>query len=193
MHHFQVTEKTDIVDTFMAEEKSKCNWLDRLFNNYPVFYFAKDIKTNFTQNGIDQKFIAKPSKIKRLLGLLFVCFGFYGILCISLVIIQKILLPISITFLLFITFWTGTFIWTFFLNPKLSYKIIIDKERIILGKQAFEWSKVSEYLLMAKGGGRYQVTKLVLFIEKKQVMVYNLDNLNKSGAEIIKRIELYKN
>lgn len=192
MHHFQGTEKTDVVDTFMAEEKSNCNWLDRLLKNYPVFYFAKDITTNFKQDGMDKKFIVKPSKIKRLLGLLFVCVGFYGIFCISLIVIQKILLPISITFLLFITFWTGTIIWTLFLNPKLSYKIIIDKERIILGKQAYEWSEVSEYLLMIKGSGRYQVTKLVLFIEKKQVMVYNLDNLNKSGAEIIKRIELYK-
>jgi hypothetical protein len=45
---------------------------------------------------------------------------------------------------------------------------------------------------MEKGGGRHKVTTLVLFIDNKQALKYKLTNLNKSGNEIIKRIEFYK-
>jgi hypothetical protein len=45
---------------------------------------------------------------------------------------------------------------------------------------------------MEKGGGRHLVTTLVLFIDNKQALKYNLANLNKSGQEIIKRIEFYR-
>jgi hypothetical protein len=94
-------------------------------------------------------------------------------------------------FLLLVTAWTGLILWTFFLNPKQSYKIFIDKDKIKLGKQTFEWNNITEYLLMEKGGGRYLVTTLVLFTDKN-VFKYNLTNLNKSGQEIIKRIEFYR-
>ena len=45
---------------------------------------------------------------------------------------------------------------------------------------------------MEKGGERYLVTTLVLFVDRKEVLKYNLINLNKSGREIIKGIEFYK-
>ena len=34
----------DIVDAFIIEEKSKVNWLNKFFKNYPVFYFAHEIE-----------------------------------------------------------------------------------------------------------------------------------------------------
>ncbi len=175
----------------MDEEKSKCNWLERLFNNFPVFYFAKDITTIIKHKNIEQTFIVRPSKFRRLLAILFICLGLFGWFSIFLLVIQNILLPISIVFLLLVTAWIGLVLWTFFLNPKWSYKILIDKEKIKLGKQTFEWDDITEYLLMKKGGGRHLVTTLVLFTDKK-VFKYNLTNLNKSGQEIIKRIEFYK-
>ena len=181
----------NVVQTFMDEEKSKCNWLERLFNNFPVFYFAKDITTIIKHKNIDQTFIVRPSKFRRLLAMLFICLGLFGWFSIFLLVIQSILLPISIVFLLLVTAWIVLVLWTFFLNPKWSYKIFIDKDKIKLGKQTFEWDNITEYLLMEKGGGRHLVTTLILFTDKK-VFKYNLTNLNKSGQEIIKRIEFYK-
>lgn len=181
----------NVVQKFMDDEKSKCNWLEKLFNNFPVFYFAKDITTNLKHKNIDQTFIVRPSKFRRLLAILFICLGLFGWLSIFLLVVQNILLPISIAFLLLVTAWIGLILWTFFLNPKQSYKIFIDKDKIKLGKQTFEWNNITEYLLMEKGGGRYLVTTLVLFTDKN-VFKYNLTNLNKSGQEIIKRIEFYR-
>jgi len=50
--------------------------------------------------------------------------------------------------------------------------------------------KVSEYLLMEKGGGRHLISTLVLFIDSKEILKYNLNNI--SGQDMIKRIEFYK-
>ena len=182
----------NLVEKFKEEEKSKCNWLERLFNNYPVFYLANEINTNLKHKSIDEAFIVIPSRLRRFIALLFICFGIYFWLTILLMIVKKIPLPITIVFLLLTTAWIGLILWTFFINPKKSYKIFIDKDKIKLGKQSFEWNKISEYLLMEKGGGRHLVTRLILFIDNKQALKYNLTNLNKTGQEIIKRIEFYK-
>jgi hypothetical protein len=107
-------------------------------------------------------------------------------------IIQNILLPITIIFLLLISTWIGFILWTFFLDPKQSYKIILDKDKIIIGKETFEWDRISDYLLMEKGGGRNLVTKLVLFIDNEKIQKYDLTNLNRSGEEIMKQIEFNK-
>ena len=45
---------------------------------------------------------------------------------------------------------------------------------------------------MVKGGGKNEVTTLVLFIDNTETKKYNLTNLNKSGKEIMKIIEFYK-
>lgn len=176
----------NLVEVFMADEKSKCNWLERFFNNYPVFYFAKDLKTNLKQKNIEQIYKAGPSKFRRFIAILFIGFGLYFWLLLLLMIIQNILLPVSIVFLILITAWIGLVLWTFFLNPKQSYKITIDKDKIKLGKQTFELNKISEYLLMEKGGGKYLVQTLVLFIDNSEIQKYKLTNLNKSGTEILK-------
>ncbi|MBI1288890.1 MAG: hypothetical protein GC178_15085 [Flavobacteriales bacterium] len=175
----------------MNEEKSKCNWLERSYDNFPVFYFAKDITTIVKHKNLEQTFVVRPSKFRRLIAILFICLRLFGWFSVFLLVIQNILLPISIVSLLLVTVWIGLVLWTFFLNPKWSYKIFIDKDKIKLGKQAFEWGDITEYLLMEKGGGRRLVTTLVLFTDKS-VFKYNLTNLNKSGQEIIKRIEFYK-
>ncbi len=182
----------NLVETFKEEEKSKCNWLERLFNNYPVFYSANEIKTNFNHKSIDEAFIVRPSLLRRFIAILFICFGLYFWLIILLMIVHKILLSITIVFLLLTTAWISLILWPFFLNPKKSYKIFIDKNKIKLGKQTFEWNKISEYLLMEKGGGRHLVTTLILFIDNKQALKYDLTNLNKTGQEIIKRIEFFR-
>ena len=181
----------NIVQTFMDEEKSKCNWLEKLFNNFPVFYFANNLTTNLKQKSIDKTFIVKPSKFRRLLAIFFICIGLFAWVSIFLLVLQNILLPISIIFLLLLTACICLILWTFFLNPKQSYKILIDKDKIKLGKQTIEWNKITEYLLMEKGRGRYLVTTLVIFTDKK-VFKYSLTNLNISGQEIMKRIEFYK-
>jgi hypothetical protein len=120
-----------------------------------------------------------------------ICVGLFGWFSNFLLVVQNILLPISIVFLLLITTWIGAIIWTFFLNPKRSYKIIIDKNKIKLGKHAFEWNEIKEYLLMVKGSGRNLATTLVLFTDK-EILKFDLTNLNKSEQEIIKQIEFYR-
>ena len=59
----------------------------------------------------------------------------------------------------------------------------MDKEKIKIGKHKYVWQEVSEYLIMEKGGGKYLVTTLVLFINNK-AKKYNVSNLDKSGKEI---------
>ena len=67
----------------------------------------------------------------------------------------------------------------------------MDKEKIKIDKHTYIWQEVSEYLLMEKGEGKYLVTTLVLFINNK-ANKYDVTNLDKSGKEILKRIDFYK-
>ena len=82
--------------------------------------------------------------------------------------------------------------WTFFLSLKYSYKITFNNHEIIIGKEAIKWERISEYLLMEKGSGRYLISTLVLFMDDKEIKRNSLDNLNTSGRKILKLIELYK-
>jgi hypothetical protein len=68
----------------------------------------------------------------------------------------------------------------------------LKKTGIELGNQSFDWNQITDYLLMVKGGGKNEVTTLVLFIDNTEIRKYNLTNLNKSGKEIMKRMDYYK-
>jgi hypothetical protein len=182
----------DVVENFKRAELAKMTWLDKLFRNYPVFLCTKDITRALKHKDIDEAFVVKPSIRTRFVALLFIFFGLFGWFAVFLVVLEKTLLPISIFFLLLVTAWVGYLVWTFFLNPKLSYRISMDKEKIIAGKQTFHWTDVSDYMLMLKQSGKTRQEKLVLFIDNREVYVYNLSHLNKSGEEIMKRIEFYK-
>ena len=183
----------DIVDAFIIEEKSKVNWLNKFFKNYPVFYFAHEIEDIELKNkNINEPFLIKPSKSRRFIALIFILFGLYFWFVLLAMIFDKTLLPISVIFLLLLTAWIGITIWFVFFNPKISYKIILDKEKIKIGKQTFLWNEVSSYLLMEKGRGRHLESTLVLFIHNNIAKKYNINNMNKSGDEIIKRIEFYE-
>lgn len=182
----------NLVEKFIDEEKSKCNRLERLFNNYPVFYFVKDISTNLKHKSTDKTFIVRPSIFRRLLAILFICFGMFGWFSIFLLVVLQILLPITIIFLLLITAWIGFILWTFFLGSKYSFKITFTTKELIIDKEHIAWDRISEYLLMEKGGGRYMVSTLVLFIDNKEIKRKIIDNLNTSGDKILKLIELYK-
>ncbi|MFM2387667.1 MAG: hypothetical protein RL660_2424 [Bacteroidota bacterium] len=182
----------DIVESFKKAEHAKMTWLDKLFRNHPVFLCAKDFELELKLKSIDKVFIVKPSLSTRFVALLFIFFGLLAWFTVFLVVFEQTLLPISVFFLLLVTAWIGYVVWTFFLNPKLSYRISMDKEKIIAGKQIFQWADVSDYMLMLKQGGKTTQEKLVLFIDNREVYVYNLSHLNKSGEEIMKRIEFYK-
>jgi hypothetical protein len=181
----------EIVESFKNAECAKLNWLDKLFEDYPRFYDAWDIDLELKDVNVDKAFVVKPSKARRFIALLFVCFGLFAWGSIFLLVAQKILWPISIGFLILVTAWIGLVLWIFFFNPKLSYKITIDKDKIVLGKRTFEWNAVSYYLLMEKGSGRSLIETLVLFVDDKEVYKYNLGNLNTSGQELLKRISSF--
>lgn len=181
-----------LVEVFMEKERSSCNWLDKLLKNYPEFYFAKDIKTKIPQITIDETFKAGPSKLKRIPAFLLICVGIYFWLTLLLMILKNILLPVSIAFILLTTLWIFSLLWVFFLNPRQSYQIVIDKAILKIGGEEFEWNKISDFLLMEKGSGRHQVSHLVLFINNKDWIKYNLTNLNRSGGEILKAIDFFK-
>jgi hypothetical protein len=182
----------NVVEKFINEETSKSNWLERLFNNYPVFYFAKDISIVGINTLSDNSFIVSPSITRRFFAIIFMCVGLFGWFSILLLVIMNILFPISMLFLLLISVWIGFILWTFFLNPKYSFKIWMDKDGIKLNKTTFKWENITEYLLMEKGMGRHFTSTLVLFTEDR-TFKYNLTNLNTSGQEIMKRIKLFKN
>lgn len=182
----------NIVEKFTDKEKSTSNWLERLFNNYPVFYFAKDISTVGIHTTTDNSFMVSPSKTRRFFAIIFMCLGLFGWFSILQLVILQILFPISIIFFLLISVWIGFILWTFFLNPKYSFKIWMDKDGIKLNKTTFKRENITEYMLMEKGMGRHLTSTLVLFTEDR-TFKYNLTNLNSSGLEIMKRIKFFKN
>lgn len=161
------TTNMNIVEAFMEGEKARLHWLEKLFQNYPEFYFANDIKTNIKQTSTERNYIIKPSNFRRTIASLFICFGLFFWIMLLVLIFQNILLPVTIILLLLITSWIGSIVWIFFLNTKYSYKIDIRNDKIIIGKKPIEWERVSAYLLMKKGAGRHSVSTLVLFIDNK--------------------------
>lgn len=182
----------NLIEGFVEDEKSKCNRFDKLFKNYPVFYKVKDIEFDLKINKrINELFLVRPSKMKRFIALIYICLGLFLWCMMLLLIIDETLLPITILFLLMLTVWIWLIFWSFFLNPNKSFEIWMDKEKIKIGKHTYVWKEVSEYLLIEKGGGKYMDTTLVLFINNK-AKKYNVSNLDKSGKEIIKRIDFYK-
>ena len=182
----------NLIEGFIEGEKSKCNRFDKLFKNYPVFYKINDIEFDLKiNNRINESFVVRPSKIKRFIALIYICLGLFLWSLMLLFIIDKTLLPITILFLLMLTVWIWLIFWSFFLNSNKSFEIWMDKEKIKIGKHTYVWQEVSEYLLMEKGGGKYLVTTLVLFINNK-ANKYDVTNLDKSGKEILKRIDFYK-
>lgn len=180
------------METFKQEEIVKLNRFDKLFRNYPAFFSSNEITYNLKLKNTDKPFIVKPSVIRRLFAILFICGGLYFGLTLTYMIFQNILLPVTIVFLVLTTLWISIILWAIFLDPKQSYKIIIEKDRIKIGKQTLDWNQITDYLLMVKGGGKNEVTTLVLFIDNTETKKYNLTNLNKSGKEIMKIIEFYK-
>jgi hypothetical protein len=134
----------NIVEEFMKGEEAKMNWPDKLFQNYPVFYFAKDIKADVKKNSEERNYIVRPSKIRRIVASLFICFGLFFWITILIMIFKKELLPITLIFLLLITCWIGMIARTFFLSPKYSYKITFNNHEIIIGKEAIKWERISE-------------------------------------------------
>jgi len=138
----------NLVEKFKQEEIARLNRIDKLFRNYPAFFSSNEITYNLKLKNIDKPFIAKPSVIRRLFAILFICGGLYFWLTLACMIFQNILLPVTIVFLVFTTTWISMIIWTIFLDPKKSYKIIIEKDSIKLGKQTLDWNQITDYLLM---------------------------------------------
>jgi len=182
----------NLVETFKQEEIAKLNRIDKLFRNHPAFFSSNDITYSLKLKNTDKPFIVKPSVLRRLFAIVFICGGLYFWLTLAYMIFQNILLPVTIVFLVLTTAWISMILWAIFLDPKQSYKIIIEKDSIKLGNQSIDWNQITDYLLMVKGGGKNEVTTLVLFIDNTEIRKYNLTNLNKSGKEIMKTIEFYK-
>jgi len=181
-----------IVDDFMETEQTKLNWLEKLSMNYPEFYFAKNIA--FTKNDYDLKsnIIIKPSIFKRTIASVFIFMGLIAWLIFVNMVLQNILFPITLVFLLLITTWTGFIIWTYYINPKYSYKIIMDKNEFRVNKLSLPWDSILEALIMVKGAGRHMVSTLVIFTNDNRVYKYSLQNLNVSNDRILKLIEGYR-
>ncbi|HEX4373318.1 MAG TPA: hypothetical protein VHZ50_08465, partial [Puia sp.] len=125
----------NIVENFMENEKAKVNWLHKLFQTYPVFYFAKDIQKEIKRDVVKRNYIVRPSKLIRAIAFLFICFGLFFWLTLLNMIFENILLPITVIFLLLVTCWISSILWIFFLNPKYSYKITLNNSEIIIGKE----------------------------------------------------------
>jgi hypothetical protein len=119
----------NLVEIFKQEEIAKLNRIDKLFHNYPAFFSSKEITYNLKLKNIDKPFIVKPSVLNRLFAIVFICGGLYFWLTLAYMIFQNILLPVSIVFLVLTTAWISMILWAIFLDPKQSYKIIIEKDR----------------------------------------------------------------
>ena len=181
-----------IVEDFILTERSNLNWLEKLFMNYPESIFARDIEIK--PNGYDLKpnVTIRPSILRRLIASAFTILGLIAWLIFLNMVIQNILFPITLIFLMLISVWTGFVIWTFFLNPKYSYKIFISKSAIRTNKLCLPWEAISEVLIMVKGGGRHQVSTLVIFGNDNKIYRFALQNLGMSNHKILKTIKLYR-
>jgi hypothetical protein len=55
-HFREILQEMEIVENFKKNEYAKLNWLEKLFQNFPVFYFAKDIDLKLKNVNIDWKY-----------------------------------------------------------------------------------------------------------------------------------------
>jgi len=181
-----------LVEDFIQAERSNSNWLEKLFMNYPEFLFPKDIEIKQDPYNLKPNVTIRPSIFRRLIASAFTILGLIAWLIFLNMVIQNILFPITLIFLMLISVWTGFVIWTFFLNPKYSYKIFISKNAIRTNKLCLPWEAISEVLIMVKGGGRRQVSTLVIFGNDNKIYRFALQNLGMSNHKILKTIKLYR-
>ena len=93
----------NLVETFKQEEIAKLNRIDKLLRNYPAFFSSNDITYSLKLKNTDKPFIAKPSVLRRLFAIVFICGGIYFWLTLAYMIFQNILLPVTIVFLVLTT------------------------------------------------------------------------------------------
>lgn len=182
-----------IVDDFMKDERANINWLEKLFMNYPEFYFAKDLEFTSKDFELKQFVTIRPSTFRRIIATAFIFIGIIAWLIFLNMIFQNILFPIALGFLIIITAWIGFIIWTFFLNPKYSYKIFIDKNEFRTNKLCLSWNSITDVLIMVKGSGRHIVSTLVIFVNDNYIHRFALQNMGISNEKLLKIIELHRN
>jgi hypothetical protein len=180
-----------IVDDFMRTERANLNWLEKLFRNYPEFYFTKDIEITHKDYDLKPNVTIRPSVFRRFIAFVFIIMGLIAWLIFLTMVLQNVLFPITLIFLILITVWTGFIIWKFFLNSKYSYKIFIDKNEIRTNKLFLTWDTISEVLVMVKGGGRHMVSTLVIFKNDNTIHRLSLENMGTTNDKLLKYIALY--
>lgn len=180
----------DAIEEFIANEKSSASRFHRFMGIEPSFLFIHDVHSADTKTEIINPFIVRPSLIRRSFATILLFGGTIGLIALISVITKGKLLPIAYIFILFNLVWLAFVCWTFFLNPKTSYTIIMDERQIKLGKEVYPWHEISTCLIETKGGGKNRKDYLVLFTHQNTIHIYDLSNLGKSGKSILRNIKL---
>jgi hypothetical protein len=182
----------DIVEDLIKNETENQGKWDQFFTGRPVFYFAKDFEFSPKSNQLKPTVTIKPSVLQRLLVLPFLAAAiFFWLILLSLV-LRNILLSIALCFLLLLSLLIVFVIWSTFINPKYSYKISIDKEKISIHKLTLKWELILEVIVMVKGVGRNKVSTLVVFTDDNNVYRFPLRNLGISEHQLLTKIEVYR-
>jgi hypothetical protein len=183
-----------VVEEFIEVENNKLNRLEKLFGNYPDFYFLKGSSAieDISNYNLEKVIIIRQSVLSKIVPLFFILFGLYPWCMFFLMVVLGELLPVTIPMLLFASAWVGAILWTYFLNPKSSFRVIVSKAGMGIGKFYFTWNNLADAIVMQKGGGRHQRTTLVLFTVDGQIHKYSLNNLSVSFEKLLPIIENYQ-
>ncbi len=179
-----------VVEEFIAKEKSSVNRIHRFLGIEPSFLFLYEVDPANAKANIRNPFIVRPSIMRRVIATFLLIAGTIGLISLISIMAQTKLLPIVFVFMIINLAWLALVSWTFFLNPKTSYTIIMDERQITLGNEVFRWNEISTCLIETKGAGRHSRNYLVIFTHQKTIHTFDLSNLGKSGTTILRNIKL---
>lgn len=180
----------NIVEDYIKNKKTNISKIDKLFKRVPKFYFAHDFQALGNSIEIGEEVILRTSALLKFLAIPFIAFGVYIGIKFLPIMVSNIL--ISLVLLIPLSAWIGLIVWASFLNPNYNYKIILDKEKIQIGKTILPWNRIMEIAIMEYGEGRNKVEQLIIFKNDQTILEFSLQNFEIYKAYILSYCEKYR-
>ncbi|HEY6902497.1 MAG TPA: hypothetical protein VI233_17690 [Puia sp.] len=181
------------IDEFIEQEIAGVSWLDKTTQNYPRIKSTSALCYSPKSATPNPEHKLTPSWFNKIFGVLFILFSlfFYTVL-IGTLINGHLPTPVSIMFLLIISGMDWMVIWTFFVDPKMNYKIRLNKEYIELGSQRISWDDIEDTYIMTKMGGKNTETHLVIFRKGMDTRKFNISRFAIDSRKLASFIEQCK-
>jgi len=176
----------------MDSERAKMNWLNRLLGNYPNAESTEELAFPAMERHYDEEKVIRPSVVNMVFLTLFAGFALLFWFTFLKMVIKGILLPVTVTFLIFVTGILTLIVWQAFLNPRYNYIITIGKFGIQVRDKIWTWKEIDNTYIMWLPARRRPVTYLLIFLRNDEVEKFNLFNFSISTKRIAEIIEYYK-